>query len=241
MNLRNEAKFDKFINRRYYRKSESFIRSLPDGFTLTFHAGALKTEPNTVESIEAALAYGAEIVEFDVSFRPDGTPVIIHNASPKENEGVLLDDALRTVASDSKCRINLDIKSIANLPQVDALVKKHNLFDRVFYTGVFAEWVETVKSTSDIPYYLNRNVSAEESESEELLQKLADEIIGFGAIGLNSNFRNASATVTRIMHQNGLLVSLWTINNSRNAAKVISYLPDNITTKKPHILENMIK
>lgn len=239
MNLRNEAAFDKFINKRYYRKAKSLAPSLPEDFTLTYHAGALKTEPNTVESINAALAHGAKVVEFDVTFRPDGTPVIIHAAAPAENEGVLLDDALAAVAKDGKCRINLDIKSTANLPQVDALVKKHNLFERVFYTGVFREWVETVKAGSDIPYYLNHKLSSEESENKELLQKLAEEIISLGAMGLNSNFRNASLTATEVMHKNGLLVSYWTVNGSKNAAKVIGYKPDNITTKKPHLLADM--
>ncbi len=241
MNLKTEITIDKLINRKYYRKAKKLTDSLPEGFTFTYHAGALNTKANTIESIEAALAYGAKIVEFDVSFRPDGTAVIIHDSSPKENEGVLLDDALAAVASDNKCRINLDIKSIANLPQVDALVRKHNLFERVFYTGVFRDWVETVKANSAIPYYLNHSLSAEESENTAILEKLADEILEIGAIGLNSNFRNASLTATEIMHQKGLLVSYWTVNNSRNAAKVISYLPDNITSKKPHILENMIK
>ncbi len=236
-----EVFFDKLINDKYYSRALSDSQRLPEGFTLTYHAGALRTKPNTVESIEAALADGASVVEFDVSFRPDGTAVIIHADKPKENEGVLLDDALAAVAKDKNCRINLDIKSTANLPQVDILVKKHGLFERVFYTGVFRDWVETVKANSEIPYYLNHKVSAEEAANVSLLQKLAEEIIGLGAIGLNSNFSNANATVTEVMHKNGLLVSLWTVNNSKNAAKVISYLPDNITTKKPHLIKNMIK
>lgn len=236
-----EVFFDKLINGKYYSRALSDSHRLPDGFTLTYHAGALRTKPNTVESIEAALADGASVVEFDVSFRPDGTAVIIHADKPKENEGVLLDDALAAVAKDKNCRINLDIKSTANLPQVDILVKKHGLFERVFYTGVFRDWVEAVKANSEIPYYLNHKVSAEEAANATLLQKLAEEIIGLGAIGLNSNFSNANATVTEVMHKNGLLVSLWTVNGSKNAAKVISYLPDNITTKKPHLIKNMIK
>lgn len=235
-----EAFLDKFINGKYYRKSLSDSRKLPEGFTLTYHAGALNTKPNTVESIEAALADGAKVVEFDVSFRPDGTAVIIHADKPTENEGVLLDNALAAVAKDKNCRINLDIKSTANLPQVDILVKKHGLFERVFYTGVFRDWVETVKENSDIPYYLNHNVSAEEAASTILLQKLAEEIVSLGAIGLNSNFSNANATATEVMHKNGLLVSLWTVNSSKDAARVIGYLPDNITTKKPHLIKNMI-
>lgn len=232
--------FNEIINKKHYSAAKKYSNRLPEGFTLTFHAGALFTKPNTVESIVAALEYGAEVVEFDVSFRPDGTPVIIHAAAAKENEGVLLDSALAAVAKDKKCKINLDIKSTANLPEVDALVAKHGLTERVFYTGVFEDWVETVRSTSSIPYYLNHKVTKEEAESEKALQALAEKIISLGAVGLNSNFKNANLQVTEIMHRNGLLVSLWTANSAPVAANVIACLPDNITTKKPNLFKNMI-
>lgn len=238
--LELEIFLNKFKNKRYFGYAKNSVDNLPENFTVTFHAGALRTKPNTLESIRAALDYGAKVVEFDVSFRPDGTAVIIHADAPKANEGVLLDEALAVVATDKECKINLDIKSTANLPQVDELVKKHGLFERVFYTGVFEDWVETVRSSSAIPYYLNHKLTKEESYDETLLQKLADKMISLGAIGLNSNFKNASAIATRVMHKNGLLVSLWTANKAADMARVIACLPDNITTKKPHILLKMI-
>lgn len=238
--LKFEIILNKLKNKRYFDYAKNSAENLTKDFTVTFHAGALKTKPNTLESIRAALDYGAKVVEFDVSFRPDGTAVIIHADAPKANEGVLLDEALAVVATNKECKINLDIKSTANLPQVDELVKKHGLFERVFYTGVFEDWVETVKSNSAIPYYLNHKLTKEESYDEALLQKLADKIISLGAIGLNSNFKNASAIATSVMHKNGLLVSLWTANKASDMARVIACLPDNITTKKPHILLNMI-
>lgn len=239
--MKFEITLNKILNRKHYVSAKTNARNLPDGFTVTFHAGALKTKPNSIESIKAALDYGAKVVEFDVSFRPDGTAVIIHDDAPEANEGVLLDEALAVVATDKECKINLDIKSTANLPEVDKLVKKHGLFERVFYTGVFEDWVETVKNTSAIPYYLNHKLTKEESYDENLLQELADRIISLGAIGLNSNFSNASAIATRVMRKNGLVVSLWTANKAADMARVIACLPDNITTKNPHILLEMLR
>lgn len=239
--LKIQALFLKAINKKHYEHAKKFISNLPENFTVTFHAGALGTKPNTLESIRKALDFGATVVEFDVTFRPDGTAVILHADSAKSDEGVLLNDALAVVASDKNCRINLDIKSTANLAEVDKLVKEHGLFERVFYTGVFDSWVETVKATSAIPYYLNHKLTANEAKDEEKLQKLADEIISLGAIGLNSNLSHATALTTEIMHKNGLLVSLWTANTPAEMAKVIACLPDNLTTKKPHITLDMLK
>lgn len=222
------------------RNKIDFSPQLPENFTITCHAGALFTSPNTLQSIRASLEWGAQIVEFDVSFRPDGTPVIIHDSNPAMNKGVLLSDALSVVATSDSCKINLDIKSTANLPAVDKLVRQYNLFDRVFYTGVFADWVEKVKSTSEIPYYLNYNVSKAEAENADALQAVADKTISLGAIGINSNHKNANDLFVKTAHENGLLVSLWTANKFNDMCRVLKLKPDNITTKKPAVLNSII-
>ena len=222
------------------KKKVVFSGELPEDFTVTCHAGALFTSPNTLHSIRAALEWGAQIVEFDVSFRPDGTPVIIHASKPAENEGVLLSDALSVVAKSGCCKINLDIKSTANLPNVDKLVKQNNLFDRVFYTGVFEDWVETVQKNSDIPYYLNYNISEEEAANKEALQAVAEKAKSLGAIGINSNHEYANALFVEIVRENGLLVSLWTANKVKDMCRVLSIKPNNITTKNPAILTCII-
>ncbi len=212
---------------------------LPDGFTVTYHAGAMHTAPNSVSSVKAAIEDDAQIVEFDVSFRPDGTPVIIHNSQPNASQGVFLENALEVVAEHPTCRINLDIKSTKNLGAVDELVKLYGLSERVFYTGVFEDWVETVRNNSSITYYLNYNVSAEEVNNEALLQAIADKVKKCGAIGINSNFRNATKAFVDFMHKNGLLVSLWTVNKLEDMSEVIAFCPDNITTKKPQFLKRL--
>ena len=229
------AKIRLSADKKYINK----FKDLP--FTITCHAGAMHTKPNSLSSIRAALEKGAEIVEFDVSFRPDGTPVIIHNASPSQTEGVLLEEALAVVAKTNDCKINLDIKSTANLGDVDRLVRNARLFKRVFYTGVFADWVDTVKSNSQIPYYLNHEITVKESTDPEAAQKVADKAKMLGAIGFNSDFRNASATFVEKMKENGLPVSLWTINKISDMVKVIELKPDNITTKYPHVMKIIFK
>lgn len=213
--------------------------SLPEGFTVTYHAGAMHTKPNTVISVQAALDADAQIVEFDVSFRPDGTPVIIHSSEPGNTQGVFLENALEAVASHPSCRINLDIKSTKNLGAVDELVKLYGLWDRVFYTGVFEDWVEAVKNSSSVPYYLNHKITPEEASDRSLAQSAADLAKNLGAIGINSHFEFACRLFSDIMHENGLLVSLWTVNKPEDMPKVLSCRPDNVTTKRPRLLRKI--
>ena len=207
--------------------------------TVTWHAGAMETEPNTLESIEVAIKNNAEIIEIDVTFRPDGTPVIIHSAAPAENEGILFKDAIKLL-SNCNCKVNLDLKSTANLPAVDEIINEYSMMNRVFYTGVFESWVETVKSNSKIPYYLNYSVSRKEAKKEDAAQAVADKAKTLGVIGINANFRKVRKQFSDVMHKNGLEVSLWTANKKREMKKVIKATPDNITTKRPDLLNKIL-
>ena len=83
--------------------------NLPSDFTITCHAGALGTKANTVDSVRTAVKWGAQIVEFDVTFRPSGLPVIIHSGSPSESEGELLSEALAAGAASLNRRQRDDI------------------------------------------------------------------------------------------------------------------------------------
>lgn len=234
-----KAKVISAIGKTYYSINKNKLThnaKLPDGFTVTCHAGSFRTKANSLDSVKTSVEWGADIVEFDVSFRPDGTAVIIHNSAPEMNQGVLLEEALKIVAKDKKCRINLDIKSTANLPEVDRIVKKYDMFDRVFYTGVFEDWTDTVKKTSSIPYYLNHKITSEEASSEECTMMIINKTKEHGAIGINSHYKNATKEFSDTVHKNGLLVSLWTVNKIGDMVKVIEAKPDNITTKKPNIL-----
>lgn len=234
--LNLEIKLSRFFGKKYY---SGFKACAPCNFSVTYHTGALNTPANSIECIEASLADGAKVIEFDVTFRPDGTAVIIHSGAPSATEGVLLDDALAAVAKSDECRINLDIKSVANLPEVDRLVKKHGLFERVFYTGVFDYWVEDVRKNSDIPYYLNHKITPSEATDVKEAQKLADKAKALGVIGINSKFSTASKLFADVMHRNSLEVSLWTANKPKEMLACAKCNPDNITTKKPHILNDM--
>lgn len=194
----------------------------------------METEPNSLESIEVAIKNNAAIIEIDLTFRPDGTPVIIHSDAPAENEGVLFEEAIKVLSND-ECRVNLDIKSTANLPSVDEIINKYQMMNRVFYTGVFEDWVETVRSNSAIPYYLNYSVN-----ESVCAQALADKAKNLGVIGINSNFNGVTKEFVDSIHRNGLEVSLWTANTEEEMLICAAMNPDNITTKRPDLLNSII-
>lgn len=223
------------------KKQSSFQQSLPVGFSVTAHAGALGLQENTISALLKAIEFGTNMVEMDVSFRPDGNPVIIHKDSPKQNEGVPLIDAFKAVRDREEIKINLDLKSIKNLSAVQELAEKERLIERVFFTGVDVNWIRPVMAQSPlIPYYLNATTDKNRRNSLEYAQLFADKLVELKCIGLNCSFVEISKALVDALHDKGLLVSVWTVDKKSDMKEMQSLSVDNITTRKPDKLFNLL-
>ena len=69
---------------------------------------------------------------------------------------------------------------------------------------------------------------------------LVEKVKNAGAIGINFNYKSASKELVEVFHENGLSVSIWTVNNEYNMYKILSFGPDNITTRNPDELSKII-
>lgn len=216
--------------------------NIPDGFLYTAHSGCENTADNSTEFLEKAIALGVPVLEVDITVRNDGTPVLLHADCAGENEGVLLDDALRFIAEKSdSVQINLDLKAFSNIPKIAELVEQHNLTNRCFFTGVEADKTQTVKiDAPNIPYYLNMDLNKMRLEDEGYLRSIALEIQRSGAVGINCHYRNASKKLIEIFHAEGLKVSFWTADNQLVMRNLLLIGPDNITTRRPIQLASLL-
>lgn len=206
-----------------------------NNITITAHTGCEKTPANSIESISAGASAGADIVEFDIRFDKNNMPVLSHD-EPKGGE-ITLEQAFEKLTEYKELKANIDIKSTSNLREIQRLAEKYNLLDRVFYTGVFEHFVEAVKKDSPkIPYYLNiTDVIKPKKHSQEYLLSLVKKVKDNDAIGINFHYKNASKKLVNTFHDNGLLVSIWTVNRKWKFIRIINMSPDNITTKKPKL------
>ena len=213
--------------------------NLPQGFTITAHTGCMDTEDNSLEAIKKGVENGATIVEFDLYFTKDGTPVLAHD-EPVGGE-ITLDEAFKYVSQFEDIRINVDIKTCDALDKVYPLAVKHGMADRIFYTGVKDEFVDVVKNDSpQVKYYLNVDVDKSKADDREYLISLVEKVKNAGAIGINFNYKSATKELVKIFRENGLLVSIWTVDNEYNMYKILSFEPDNITTRHPDKLSKIV-
>lgn len=215
------------------------ILSLPEGFTYTAHTGCMDTKDNSLEAIEAGVKHGAGIVEFDLRFLPDGTPVLSHDR-PKGTEPTL-DEAFKKVSEYPHIKVNVDVKETKNLGAVYPLAQKYGIEDRIFYTGIDLSFVDAARKDSpQVSYYLNYSIKKPKQQTPEYLQELVNIVKSAGAVGININKGNATKELVDVFRQNGLLVSIWTVNKETDMYKILRLSPDNITTRNPQKLGEIL-
>lgn len=213
---------------------------LSKNFTYTAHTGCVKTADNSLEAIEEGVKYGADIVEFDLNFLKDGTPVLSHD-KPKGKE-ITLNEAFKKISEYKNVKVNVDVKTVDNLKAVYPLAQKHGIEDRIFYTGINTDFVEAVKKDSpEIPYYLNVSVDKPKKQTPEYLEELVKTVKDSGAIGINFNKDHATKKLVDAFHENDLLVSIWTVNKKRKMYKILFLAPDNITSRRPDKMQEILK
>ncbi len=212
--------------------------NLPDNFTITAHTGCEDTPENSIESIIKSFECGADIFEVDVRFDENGIPILSHN-TPTGGEPTL-EEAFQTLARYKKMRCNIDIKQTNNLKIIPILAKKYDVLDRIFYTGIYADDTEAAKETPEISYYLNMDVAPIKDHTTEYLLSLVKKVKNCDAIGINCQHNNVTKELIDVFHNHGLLVSIWTCNTDDDIRKTLNISPDNITTKRPIIVKNII-
>lgn len=213
---------------------------LPDGFTVTAHTGCEETEDNSLDSIRKGYESGADIVEFDLNFTSNGEAVLSHDEP--QSVCVTLDEAFALIAELPDLKVNVDCKSVANLRVVTELAQKHGISDRIFYTGIREDDVKVVREqTPDIAYWLNFDVDVEKNTDEEYLLSLAKKTREVGAVGININYETCSKQLVDVFHREGLLVSIWTVNKRFDMVKTIPFCADNITTRHPPQLVEIVE
>ncbi len=214
--------------------------TLPQGFTITAHTGCMGTKENSVESMQKGVDNGAKIIEFDVHFTDDGVPVLSHD-KPKGDE-LSLNEAFDFLARNEFVKANVDMKSVDNMTAVRKAAMKKGVMSQIFFTGINAEFVEAVKiNCNDIEYYLNVDVDKKKNTDPEYLESLVTQVKEAGAMGINFNYKSASKEIVDYFHENDLLVSIWTVDKKIDMYKVLEMAPDNITTRNPDKLSEIIK
>ncbi len=225
---------------------------------ITAHAGCEATRQDSLEALKAALALQADCVEVDVRLDGDGRPVLSHDKREQYIGAVPLAQAFQLVA-DAGVSVNCDLKEPAALYPVLALAKTHGLDQRqLIFTGavscdllaadpgilrrcqVFLNIEELMKhllaaQTADFPQLLTqpwqqlRPVYA--ALARERLGWIAFAACSLGVEVLNLPYEGLSHERIAAFREQGLKLSLWTVDGEEDLTRLLQEDIHNITTK----------
>ena len=207
-------------------------------FTYTAHTGCCNTDDNSLESIDVAVSNGADIVEFDIYY--NGKEHVLSHDAPKGGE-VTLREAFALLKEYDGLRANVDVKDTTEIAKVQELAQEMSVLDRIFFTGIEAGDVKAVQEGCPlIPYYLNMTVISPDEHADNYYRNIAKNVKQRGAIGINFSKENATRELVECFHNEGLLVSVWTVNDTLTMYEMLSYGVDNITTRRPDKMQEII-
>ena len=213
------------------------VRGMPlsGQITVTAHSGCMDLPDNSLEAMEAGVQAGAQIVEFDLQYNDAGEPVLSHDAPA--GQCVTLQDAFAFLAAHPDVRANVDVKDTSRLECVEPMAQEAGVLDRIFFTGLEERDIPIAREKCpSVPYYLNTKVSRFTN-----IKKLADKVRELGALGVNVNKRCLSPRLTRVFHDEGLLVSVWTVDKKNRALVTLMLQPDNVTTRRPDLIWSLLE
>ena len=202
------------------------------------HRGAATLPENTIPSFEKALELGADGVELDVRQTADGQLAVIHGlvVGPHSVQGStyqkirklkkgfevpLLEDVLKIFGK--KTFLDIELKTPGFEEQAVDLIREHADPAKVLVTAFYPEALSKVKGLFPeirLGYIYNR------TQDEESRHNCPVDVV-------IPQFRLASRELIEEVHEEGLTVIPWTVNEDREITRLLGLGVDGFITDYP--------
>jgi len=210
------------------------------------HRGARAIAPeNTLAGLEAAVAAGADLVEFDVT---EGLR-IDHPGEPRADDPPALDEALTYLAG-QEIGVHIDLKHDGIEPEVAAAVRRHGLADRVLVSSTNVAALRRLAAadpslTRAISYPNDRYGAAKLSWPRPLVRSAAAGLrpamrvrlpvllSAARAHVLSVHHELVGAPLVRAAHVRGAALIAWTVNDPAEIGRLAAAGVDAIVSDDP--------
>lgn len=214
---------------------------------LTAHSGSDGTPDNSRQFIKEMLQAGIACVEVDVRRSQEGSLYLSHDKTLWAEAMLSLDNAFQILKTDSEAFMNCDLKE-QNLEQaVITLATEHNLQDRIILSG--AVNLDNLPDQTYLKqvYYNAESIIPHLYLNWEMTKAQINEVVQFchekGLETININYRLATNGVINRFHQEGLSLSVWTVNEFAEINRFRSANIKNVTTKYAisYLYQNVVR
>lgn len=219
------------------------------------HRGAAALAPeNTLESIEAALAAGVDLVELDVSLRPDGMPVLAHDRYTLRHAPTLTEGLERLAHEEAG--VLLDLKCRGCEEAVVAALRRQGLFGRAVVASFWMRSLLRLRALEPaLPCALSypedrfglggrRSLAPLVRGGTPVMRQLLPHRIGrwldrTGVRAASLYVDLVSTAVVQRCHARDAAVFAWTVNEPEPASRLIQAGVDGIITDDPRIFSGV--
>ena len=209
---------------------------------VTAHAGAERTKPNTMESLEKMIKLPCQMIEVDVR-KLDGEFVLSHDPlkQAKNDMGfVRLSEALDFILKNKK-GINLDLKEDIFSEVLEEL--KNAMFSKkILFTGRIK--TADIKAHPEIAgqVMLNyENLYENTKGLKETLKETAARCKDLGVLGINLDYTLVDEQVVEYFAKQKVKVYVWTVDEQADMERMIAMQVDGITTNEVCRLDETIR
>ncbi|HVJ48472.1 glycerophosphodiester phosphodiesterase [Desulfitobacterium sp.] len=189
---------------------------------ITAHAGCMKTKDDSLESVIAGIAAGADIIEIDLRFTEENIPVLSHDEiNPEQAKDLIqLEEVLVVLKGYPNIMLNIDLKEIKGIRFMDQVLQKTDMKERVFITGLEPDLIEAINLENmdisyflDIPYLMNYTPDMMRLNNQDYLSELVTKVNQLKAIGINLYYEYLTHELVDIFHEAGKVVCVWTVDD----------------------------
>ncbi len=231
------------------------------------HRGASWDAPeNTLVSVKLAWQKNADAVEIDVHLSKDNRIMVIHDKDTKRTSGEklvvkdtnsdelrkmdvggfkgsdfmgekipFLEEVIETIPAGKKLFIEIKCGTEV-IPFLKDIVDKSGKIGQLVIIGFDFEVVEKAKNLiPNVPaYWLHNNVMGEYDK------KWIEKAKQTGLDGLNFRFKGITPGYAKAVHEAGLKIFTWTVDDPEEAKRLSELGIDGITTNRPEWLKKQV-
>ena len=207
---------------------------------ITAHNGADGAQEGSLEYVQYALSSDADVMEVDIRRRPDGMLVFTHDALTTDLHLVSIEDVFRRVSGTGKL-VNCDLKEAGLETAVYELARKYGIEKQLIYSGTVsaaycreAGLNRLVRIALNIEEYvpdLYARCRRDPAQAVEAAKEMSAVCRRHGIGCVNANYHLAVDAFMDVLEENGLGLSVWTVDDPAEAARFLRRGIENVTTR----------
>jgi len=202
------------------------------------------TDDDSLDSVKMGIAMGTDVVEIDVRFEQDGTPILSHDKPRPGRKYERVSDAIALLNEAPGVYLNADMKeknSRKGLSELKSILERYNMKDRMYFSGI-----ERCKSGllleyfSEYEYLTDWNMNIIRRHSNSYIQSLVDKAKALGYSGFNLYHRYLTEKMVNFFHEKEMKVYTWTVEKETDMQRLVDWGVDSITTRNPPLLREVL-